>query len=70
MAGPTLPDIKLLYQLGIDPKTRLPLRFGGTTATSKNDIKRLLRIIDEQNHVNRYKWYNIPCDITGQELER
>ena len=36
----------------------------------KDSIKRQLRIIDEQDAVNRYTWCNIPCNITGQELER
>ena len=36
----------------------------------KADIKRFLRIIDEQDAVNRYQWYNIPGGITSQELER
>ena len=36
----------------------------------KEDIKKILRIIDEQDAVNRYKWYNLPCDITSNELER
>lgn len=36
----------------------------------KENIKRALRIRDEQDAVNRYKWYNLPCDISSQELER
>lgn len=36
----------------------------------KEAIKKILRIIDEQDAINRYKWYNIPCDLTSNELER
>lgn len=66
--GPKLPDIKKLIIAGIDPKTKLPTRM--TNPQIKPDLKRVFRIIDEQDAVNRYQWYNLPCDITSQELER
>ena len=62
-------DLNLLLQAGINPKTGLPIKFG-TGPTSKDDIKKVLRLIDEQDAVNRYKWYNLPCNISSQELER
>ena len=62
-------DLNLLLQAGINPKTGLPIKFG-TGPTSKDDIKKVLRLIDEQDAVNRYVWYNLPCNITSQELER
>ena len=70
MGKPVLPDIQTLIQAGINPKTGLPVKFGGTPCTTKEDIKRFLRIIDEQDAVNRYTWYNLPCNLTSQELER
>ena len=72
MAQPKLPDLNALIQAGIDPKTGLPIKFRGVldgTAT-KEEIKKCLRIIDEQDAVNRYVWYNLPNNITSQELER
>ena len=72
MAQPKLPDLNALLQAGIDPKTGLPIKFRGVldgTAT-KEEIKKCLRIIDEQDAVNRYVWYNLPNNITSQELER
>ena len=36
----------------------------------KEDLKRALRIIDEQDAINRYKWYNLPCELSSVELER
>lgn len=66
---PGIYDLQTLLQAGIDPKTGLPTRITESNA-SKGDIKRQLRIIDEQDAVNRYVWYNLPLDITGQELER
>lgn len=68
MANPTLPDIRTLIQAGIDPITKLPKRI--TENRLKGDIKRFFRIMDEQDATNRYKWYNLPSNITSQELER
>ena len=63
-------DIQLYMQAGIDPKTGMPMKFGGSKVALKEDAKKLLRIVDEQDAVNRYVWYNLPCNITSQELER
>lgn len=65
----TLSQYQIYLQMGIDPNTKLPLKMMQSNG-SKSDIKRLLRIIDEQDAVNRYKWFNLPCNITGEELER
>ena len=67
---PFLPNLEALIAMGIDPKTGLPLKFGGTKKTLKTDIKKALRVIDEQDAINRFVWYNLPCDITSQDLER
>ena len=69
--GAKLPDIQTLWQAGIDPKTGLPLKFSnGSKLALKEDLKKVLRLIDEQDAVNRYVWYNLPSNITSQELER
>lgn len=65
-----LPDLQALIQAGIDPKTGLPIRFANGVCNYKASIKTNLRIIDEQDAVNRYVWYNLPCSLTSQELER
>lgn len=70
MAKPYLPNIDPVIAAGINPKTGLPVKFGGTKVTTKEDIKKVLRVIDEQDAVNRYVWYNLPANITSQELER
>lgn len=71
MAKPRLPEISTLIQAGIDPKTGLPIKMtSGCKGHLKEDIKKFLRLIDEQDAVNRYTWYNLPCNITSQELER
>ena len=68
MAGAKILDINTLLDAGIDPKTGLPLKLdnGGLKA----HIKRQLRIVDEQDAVNRYSWYNQILDLSSQEIER
>ena len=66
---PNMVDPKLYKMAGIDPKTGLPSRAVETVDMLKN-MKCLMRIIDEQDAVNRYKWYNLPCNISSEELER
>ena len=64
-----LPNIKDMIACGMDPKTKLPYRFN-TPDKLKENIKRVIRIIDEQNAVQRYEWGNLPGDLTGELLER
>ena len=69
--GAKLPDFSTFFQAGIDPKTGLPLKFtSGSKCALKEDLKKFLRLVDEQDAVNRYVWYNLPANITSQELER
>lgn len=74
MAEPRLINqdtINLYLQAGIDPKTGLPIKVATECkAELKSNIKRQLRIIDEQDAVNRFQWYNLPLDLSSQELER
>lgn len=65
-----LPNLEPIIAAGINPKTGLPYRLGGDPKHLKEDIKKFLRLIDEQDAVNRGVWYNLPCNITSQELER
>ena len=58
---PFLPNLEPIFAMGINPKTGLPYKFGGDKKTLKGDVKKALRIIDEQNAVNRYLW-------TGTEI--
>lgn len=70
MAGPKLINPGELIQAGINPKTGLPLKMGGTPCSLKEDVRKILRIIDEQDAINRFKWYNLPDGLDGQLLER
>ena len=66
--GPTMIDVSLLLQAGIDPKTLKPIR--AASAGRLSGIKDMLEIIDEQNAVNIFTWYNLPGGLTGQDVER
>ena len=69
--GPYLPNLQPFIAAGVDPKTGLPIRVDQCgDGQVKTAIKQALRILDEQNAVTRYTWYNLPCNITSQELER
>ena len=64
-------DLELIIAAGIDPKTGLPIRAKGAHGPARKDnVKTQLRILDEQNAVNRYRWYNLPDGLTGQMIER
>ena len=67
--GPVLIDPSLYKQAGIDESTGLPSRMVESVLMLKN-MKHLVRLIDEQDAVNRYKWFNLPCNISSEELER
>lgn len=67
--GPKMVDVGLFIQAGINPKTGLPLKLDDYQDLKKT-IKRLLRIVDEQDACNRYKWFNIPFALSSEEIER
>lgn len=68
--GPSMYDLDAYIQAGINPKTGLPVRMDNTAQCVKGDIKKNLRIMDEQNAVNRYTWYNLPKGLNGRLIER
>ncbi len=71
MSKSYLTDNALKLMAGIDPASGLPTRVNDPLkSATKEDIKKALRIIDEQDAVNRGTWYNLPCNLTSQELER
>lgn len=64
-------DLHTLIAAGINPVTGLPLKaevFG--EGVHKESIKKNLRIIDEQDAVQRYKWYNLPLGMSSADFER
>lgn len=65
-----LEDPSMLIQAGIDPKTGLPIKLGDSPCRLKSDIKKQLRIVDEQNAINRFTWYNLPEGLNSRLIER
>ena len=64
-------DVNTLIQAGFDPKTGLPNKVDSEDkCLLKENIRKTLRVLDEQNAINRYKWYNLPSSLDGQLLER
>ena len=63
-------DVNTLIAAGINPKTGLPYKIGSTDNPRKGEIKAALRVMDEQNAINRYTWYNLPYGLNGQLMER
>lgn len=64
-------DIKTLISAGINPVTGLPLKLGNASeGAQKQAVKMGLRILDEQDAVNRYKWYNLPLGMSSEDFER
>lgn len=71
MGKPKLIDPSLYKQAGIDLKTGKPTRaISGDVTRLRDNLRKMLRIIDEQDAVTRYKWYNLPLDISSEEFER
>lgn len=69
--------INLYASAGINPKNVYCGKTVDIIAENTNDkcmlksgIKKQLRILDEQNAINRYVWYNLPSGLDGQLLER
>lgn len=63
-------DPSMLLQAGINPNTGLPVKMDIGGPQLKENIKRVLKIVDEQNAINRYTWYNLPSGLTGIDIER
>lgn len=63
-------DPSWFIMAGIDPKTGLPVRYGEDASCLKRGIYENLTIMDEQNAINRYTWYNLPEGLTSQLIER
>lgn len=66
---PNMIDSETFIQAGINPKTGLPIKFDSGVQL-KNKIKRQLEIIDRQDAINRYKWFNLPDGLNQELIER
>ena len=62
-------DVNTIIQAGFDPKTGLPIRLAEGCGMKVN-IKKNLRVMDEQNAINCFTWYNLPSGLNSRLLER
>jgi hypothetical protein len=69
---PAMYDLDSYFAAGISPQTGLPIKAGdnGISCLTKADIKKQLRILDEQDAVNRFTWYNLPSGLNSRLIER
>lgn len=67
--GACLPNLDAIQMTGLDPRTGLPVKCASPNQL-KGDIRKGMRIMDEQNAINRYHWYNLPFGLNGQLIER
>lgn len=68
---PKMIDLDPYFAAGIDTKTGLPVKFDNTiSCVTKADIKKQLRILDEQDAINRFTWYNLPNGLNSRLIER
>ncbi len=60
-----------LYEsAGVDFKSGAPTRLKNDSNNLKPELKKMFRLIDEQDACNRFMWYNLPLDLSSLELER
>lgn len=68
--GPSMYDPQMWAKAGIDMMTGLPKNCVDWDFKIKEDIKKQIRVKDEQDAINRYVWHNIPMKLSSQEIER
>lgn len=66
----TIQNVEALIQAGIDPKTGLPIKVSAVNDGFKQHNKKLLRIMDEQDAVNTFTWFNLPNGLNQNLIER
>lgn len=68
---PHIANVEPYIQAGINPNTGLPVKFtDNLDCALKDNIKKVIRVVDEQNAVNKGTWYNLPVNLSSQDLER
>lgn len=67
MGKPIMKDIQTLKALGLDDKSIMERLIN---APYKDAFVKTLRIMDEQQFLTRYKWYNLPYGLNENLVER
>lgn len=65
-------DINQLIAAGINPKTGLPIKFNNETplGASQGNIYQAVKVVDVQDALSRFTWYNLPEGLDGEMIER
>ena len=63
-------DVHSLLAAGINPKTGLPIKLADADDLLKTNIRKQIRVLDEQDAVNSGQWYGLPNGLTSQMVER
>lgn len=68
---PYIANVDPYIKAGIDLNTGLPNKFTSKLDCAlKDNIKKIIRVVDEQDAVNKGTWYNLPVNMSSQDLER
>lgn len=62
--------IQTCLNAGVDPNTGNAIKFNPLCASTPEEFLMGMRVLDEQQAVNRYVWTGLPSGLTGQLLER
>lgn len=65
-----MPDVKAYFQAGIDIKKKQVVRTGNNEVDLKRDIKQGIEIIDRQDAINSFKWFNLWPGLSAELIER
>lgn len=71
--GAKMYDGKLAVKANMRMKTQYVnenVAFISAWSYRREEFLRAFRVMDEQDAINRYHWYNIPAEISSQEIER
>ena len=69
--GPYLPNLEPYIAQGLNPQSGLPYKWGAQDPVClESNIHQFIQLIDQQDALNRYTWYNLPQGITGEMIER
>ena len=68
--GAVMPNFDAIQMTGLDPRTGLPVKTGLNKCMLKEDVRKGMRVMDEQNAIGRYHWVNLPKGLNGNLIER
>lgn len=68
--GAKMKDVHSIVAAGMDPKTGLPIKISDIDCALKDNIRKNLRVVDEQDAINCFTWYNLPSGLNARLVER